>query len=127
MKNVNGISQSLGKSGDEGPRDSLILDSSQDGLGEAVAGSQPPPPFDEADLRQVLLLEYPPDEAEELVTMLAHGGLHNPGTIWDSKTLLLVASLSPAHEERMRAWLRWTPARMAGELRRVRSDLSSER
>jgi hypothetical protein len=81
-----------------------------------------PVPFTEADLREALRFAFSDEEAEQFASDLAKGGLDAPGTFWVGDTVLLVALLSPEHEERIREYLGWTPERMAEEVARVRSN-----
>jgi hypothetical protein len=84
-----------------------------------------PPPFDADDLRRAYRLVLPPEDADRVVDdSLRDGPLHSPGTIWVGDTLFWVALLSPAHAERMRAYLGLAQADMDRELARVRQEVA---
>ena len=94
--------------------------------GEGKVVGPPPAPITADDYYRALVLS---GESEEFARQVADDfapDVDRPGVLWVGDTLLYVALLSPAHEERIRNYLGLDAARMTRELTRVREALAAQ-
>jgi hypothetical protein len=99
---------------------SVVNLNSEDGSSRVVFNT-PPAPIEIDDLRAVFRSEYPQEMADELTADLSED-LGNPNVFWSLDILLGVASLSPAHSDRMRSYLGWTDEKMASEMQNFKES-----
>ena len=88
--------------------------------GRALPSERGPAPVTADDLRAALHSRLPADVAEQMADDLSMD-LDRPGVVWVGDLLLWVALLSPAHQDRIRAYLSLSEPEMQRELDRVRS------
>jgi hypothetical protein len=100
--------------------ESIVNVNSEDGSGRIISVT-PPAPIEADDLRAVFRSEYPQEMADELTADLSED-LGNPNVFWSLDILLGVASLSPAHSDRMRSYLGWTDEKMASEMQNFKES-----
>ena len=82
-----------------------------------------PAPFTPADLRAALAWAFPGAAAHrDAVYADALPDFDRADVLWNGDVALLVALLSPAHAEGVRAHLGWSPEAMAAALARVRAE-----